>query len=243
VGALGSIRARYDYELFGQRSKVSGDIDVDFGFTGHYFHEKSGLVLAPFRSYAPDLDRWLSEDPVGGAYASRYGYVGNGVVSSIDPLGLYKRKQLPGPVKWTENTDLSTPDLCGENAGGGCTRVGGTFVGVTANCLGECPGAGAYDVTLFYGVSLVLYLGDFNDLKTGPHDKSIRNVFDVLSHEFNAHVYPALDSIDAMIHDFENSTFDDVEDCERALIELNRDVGDRFHSELTRTQTRERSFR
>src|SRR5258705_10932475 len=47
----GAIRARYDYDPYGRRTKVSGDLDADFGFTGHYVHAPSGLYMALFRAY------------------------------------------------------------------------------------------------------------------------------------------------------------------------------------------------
>ena len=35
TSGTGAIRARYDYDPYGKRSKVSGDMEADFGFTGH----------------------------------------------------------------------------------------------------------------------------------------------------------------------------------------------------------------
>ena len=63
----GTVRARYDYTPEGQRTKLNGDLDCDFGFTGHYTHEASGLVAAPLRFYGPDLERWLNRDPIEGS--------------------------------------------------------------------------------------------------------------------------------------------------------------------------------
>ncbi|WP_217698958.1 RHS repeat-associated core domain-containing protein [Prosthecobacter debontii] len=62
----------------------------DFRYTGHYYHEKSDLHLAPYRAYDSVTGRWISEDPiqeVGGI--NLYGYAGNGPLDAIDPLGLY----------------------------------------------------------------------------------------------------------------------------------------------------------
>ena len=61
----GAIRAAYDYDPFGRRSKVTGDKDSPFGLTGHYEHASSGLLLTLYRAYDPDLGRWLSPDPLG----------------------------------------------------------------------------------------------------------------------------------------------------------------------------------
>lgn len=87
--AAGAIRARYDYDPYGRRTKVSGDLETDFGYTGHYSHAPTGLHLAFYRAYDADLARWLSRDPIeeeGGI--NLYGYVGNGPTMLIDPLGL-----------------------------------------------------------------------------------------------------------------------------------------------------------
>jgi RHS repeat-associated protein len=83
--------ALYDYDPYGNVTKLSGDLDTDFAYTGHYYHAPSGLHLAPYRGYDPRLGRWLSRDPIeeeGGI--NLYGYVGNRAVNEIDPLGLVR---------------------------------------------------------------------------------------------------------------------------------------------------------
>jgi RHS repeat-associated protein len=98
-----AMRARYDYAPYGQRAKLGGDLDCDFGFTGHYEHAPSGLTLAPFRAYHSGLGRWLSRDPIGESGGlNLYGYVGNGPVGKIDPLGLWS---LWNPATWGDGTD------------------------------------------------------------------------------------------------------------------------------------------
>ena len=85
----GTIHARYDYDPSGTRAKVSGDMDADFGFTGHYLHNNSGLYLTLYRAYDSVSGRWISRDPTGeGSSLNLYAYVFNNPVSNIDPLGL-----------------------------------------------------------------------------------------------------------------------------------------------------------
>ncbi|HXG28679.1 MAG TPA: RHS repeat-associated core domain-containing protein, partial [Nevskiales bacterium] len=61
----------------------------DFGYTGHFTHHSSGLALAPYRAYDPDLARWLSRDPIGEAGGiNLYAYVMGNPVSAVDSLGL-----------------------------------------------------------------------------------------------------------------------------------------------------------
>jgi RHS repeat-associated protein len=62
-----AVMAEYGYDPYGMRTRVSGTLNADFGFTGHYFHAPSGLYLAKFRVYNPGLGRWISRDPYGSA--------------------------------------------------------------------------------------------------------------------------------------------------------------------------------
>ena len=77
---LGSIRevtnssetvvARYDYDPFGRRTKLTGSFEADMGYTGHFTYDYNTadsipeLVLAPFRAYDPETARWLSRSSV-----------------------------------------------------------------------------------------------------------------------------------------------------------------------------------
>jgi len=89
VDASGNVRARYDYGLWGRREKIEGDLEAEFGFTGHHVHSETWLYLALYRVYDAKMGRWLSADPIaedGGL--NLYAYVGNDPVNAIDPLGL-----------------------------------------------------------------------------------------------------------------------------------------------------------
>lgn len=89
ISSGGTIQARYEYDPYGRKTKVSGGSEADFGYTGHYYHEKSGLHLAPYRAYDPDTARWLSRDPIEEEEGlNLYGYVFNDPVNGTDPLGL-----------------------------------------------------------------------------------------------------------------------------------------------------------
>jgi len=85
----GALRARYDYDPYGRITKVSGDLEADFGFTGFYRHQTTSLNLTVYRAYDADLGRWLSRDPIGeDGGVNLYGYVGNSPVNYKDPDGL-----------------------------------------------------------------------------------------------------------------------------------------------------------
>jgi len=85
----GTMKAAYDYDAYGNSVVIAGNMNVDFGYTGHYFHAPSGLNLTLYRAYNPALGRWLSRDPIGEAGGiNLYGYVGNDPLAKIDPTGL-----------------------------------------------------------------------------------------------------------------------------------------------------------
>jgi RHS repeat-associated protein len=65
IDSSGTIQARYDYDAYGRRTKTSGSLDADFGYTADYYHSVSGLYLTLCRAYDTDLSRWLSRDPLG----------------------------------------------------------------------------------------------------------------------------------------------------------------------------------
>jgi RHS repeat-associated protein len=113
----GVVQARYDYDPYGRRPKITGTLDASFGFTGHYYHAPSNLNLALYRGYDSDLGRWLSRDPyrspalemtrapwrdfkrgkfrcrpegaeISSEARNLYAYVGNSPAVHFDPLGL-----------------------------------------------------------------------------------------------------------------------------------------------------------
>ncbi len=107
VDTTGAVRARYDYNPYGTRTKVSGDLDASFGFTGHYYHAPSGLQLALYRAYDAYTGRWISRDPIGeeGGGPNLYAYVGNNPINLLDLLGLRPNSG----TFWPAYPDYGTP--------------------------------------------------------------------------------------------------------------------------------------
>jgi RHS repeat-associated protein len=91
IDSSGSIRARYDYDSFGRTTKLTGDKDASFSFTGDYVHSNSGLLLTHYRAYDATLGRWLSEDPLSlsAGDLDLYRYVGNQPILKKDPTGQF----------------------------------------------------------------------------------------------------------------------------------------------------------
>jgi RHS repeat-associated protein len=90
INSSNAVVARYDYDPYGSRTKLSGSYDADFGYTGHFEYKASwmstDIVLTMYRVYDPELGRWLSRDPIGGQ--NLYPYVSGNTINSVDPLGL-----------------------------------------------------------------------------------------------------------------------------------------------------------
>ncbi|MEM9300307.1 MAG: RHS repeat-associated core domain-containing protein [Bacteroidota bacterium] len=85
-----TVLARYDCDPYGNVTALSGSpSDSDFLYTGHYYHQPTGLHLALYRAYDAQTGRWLSRDPIEeGDGLNIYAYVGNEPVGYIDLMGL-----------------------------------------------------------------------------------------------------------------------------------------------------------
>ena len=106
VGSAGEILRADAYQPFGNPiSPAPEPVGQSFGFAGQWglHQEGGGLVNMRARFYAPDLGRFLSEDPAGLiAGPNRYAYVDNRPLSLIDPSGLAAPPPIsgagPGPL-------------------------------------------------------------------------------------------------------------------------------------------------
>jgi len=115
--STGALRVSYNYDLFGNRTKLSGDLNTVVGYTGHHHHAASNLILTMYRAYDAELGRWLSRDPIeeeGGI--NLYGYVSNNPMNLSDPLGLWGigwgdgNGNVSGNIGWGAPTLFFTPE-------------------------------------------------------------------------------------------------------------------------------------
>ncbi len=145
VDANGNVVNRYDYLPFGQRTKVSGTLDSDFGYTGHFTYQPSWMVeehvLSPFRIYRPDLGRWTQPDFAGMVDGPNdMIYVGNNVINYVDPLGLVNWKKVVTGALTTTGSAATIAGgiiLTGGTAGvASPLGIGAILVGVTGAGLG-----------------------------------------------------------------------------------------------------------
>jgi RHS repeat-associated protein len=90
--ATGTLSTQYTYAPFGATTTTGAASANAAQFTGRE-NDGTGLYYYRARYYAPDLGRFISEDPLefGGGDENLYAYVGNRPTGANDPLGLYNR--------------------------------------------------------------------------------------------------------------------------------------------------------
>jgi RHS repeat-associated protein len=79
-------RHKYTYEPFGTTTESGAASANSFQYTGRE-NDGTGLHYYRARYYNAAQQRFVSEDPVGGA-ANPYAYVGNAPLTHVDPTGL-----------------------------------------------------------------------------------------------------------------------------------------------------------
>ncbi|TWT29628.1 RHS repeat domain-containing protein [Blastopirellula retiformator] len=91
------------YSVFGEvTSQTNSSLDaLPFYYTARYFDAATGLQYNTNRWYNPELNRWMSQDPIGfdAGDANLYRYVGNGFTNAVDPSGL-EEEAVQGPFSY-----------------------------------------------------------------------------------------------------------------------------------------------
>jgi RHS repeat-associated protein len=121
----GTIKTTYSYDPFGNTT-VSGEAsDNPFQYTGRE-NDGTGLYYYRARYYSPQLQRFISEDPIGlaGDDVNFFSYVGNDPVNYIDPDGLKGLPRETPPGWWYMPPPPPRVPGAGEPPGGRypCTR-------------------------------------------------------------------------------------------------------------------------
>jgi len=86
--STGTLQTQYMFDPFGNTSASGTATTNSFAYTGREL-DAAGLYFYRARYYSPSLGRFISEDPLEGNDANRYGYVGNNPINGRDPLGLW----------------------------------------------------------------------------------------------------------------------------------------------------------
>jgi len=130
----GNMGARHMYSAFGRLVGKWGPMaDVNaMQFSSMPVHGLSGIVGYWGRPYDPNLQRWLSRDPIGEAGGiNLYGFVGNNPISRVDPLGL--DYVLSTGIR--SASSFNYPDTGGPTLGQTASQVGSSWLDNLWNSL------------------------------------------------------------------------------------------------------------
>ena len=101
TNSAGEVSGRYDYSAFGELRGRSGDATAwnPYTYTSRRRDQATGLQYSRARTYAPDLGRFTSLDPMGFFDGpNRYAYVKNDPIQFNDPYGLWSWRGLVDSV-------------------------------------------------------------------------------------------------------------------------------------------------
>jgi RHS repeat-associated protein len=141
--ANGALTTRYRYGPFG-RTTATGTSENPFQYTGRE-NDGTGLYYYRARYYHPDLQRFLSEDPIEflGGNINLYAYVGNDPVNYTDPSGECWLPGLIGGALWGTVGNLGDVALGGRKFDWG-TLAGDVVIGAAGGAfscgLSKIPG-------------------------------------------------------------------------------------------------------
>jgi RHS repeat-associated protein len=91
VGTNQTLVAKYLYDPYGNTMAMSGDLAEtnSYRFSSKEHHANSGMYYYLYRYYVPEVQRWLTEDPIqeqGGM--NLYAFIVNNGINLLDPFGL-----------------------------------------------------------------------------------------------------------------------------------------------------------
>ena len=144
--ASGNVIERYRYSAFGKLEVLNPDFSAKTGnvpvlaytYTGREWEPEAALYFNRARFYDPSLGRFISRDPLGeNGSVNLYGYVGNGPLNGIDPLGLFGQDvhqgaagQDYGTYTWATQLGFSGP---------AARRIGAADIGTDSGSTGPWP--------------------------------------------------------------------------------------------------------
>jgi len=92
TNSTGFPSSAYLYDSFGNLVASAGNVVNPFRYTAREFDPETGLYYYRARYYAPNVGRFVSEDPIGfSAGLNFFTYVNNNPPNQTDPLGLFTK--------------------------------------------------------------------------------------------------------------------------------------------------------
>jgi len=91
VNGSGAVLAKYLYDSFGNPLGMWGPLAAanTYRFSSKEMDPRTGQYYYGYRYYAPNLQRWLNQDPIGERGGiNLYQFVGNDPINFVDPYGL-----------------------------------------------------------------------------------------------------------------------------------------------------------
>jgi RHS repeat-associated protein len=136
--AAGALAQTYAFDSFGKQTASSGSLKNPFQYTARESDSETGLYYYRARYYNPQLQRFISEDPLGfaGGDVNLYAYVNGNPIGFRDPFGLCPP---------TRNQRLKLAAKGAFNLGVGLLKTAGG-VALTMETGGLAVGIGVYAV-------------------------------------------------------------------------------------------------
>lgn len=130
--ATNAVSDIYAYQPFGLMERNDQNVPSSLRWKGLQYDAESGLYYMRARYYAPDLGRFVSEDPIGLAGGiNQYRFAGNDPVNSSDPTGLW----CVSISVWV--FDISFGSTCDGDGGGRGGRPDGIDMSNTSGNFGD----------------------------------------------------------------------------------------------------------
>jgi len=143
--ASGAVVNTYRYDPYGSSLGVTetATLPNPWRYAGGYYEAESGLYLLGARYYAPQLGRFLQQDPLGSGNDSQYAYAGSDPCNNSDPSGMrtyyhhVSQSELKGVIS---NLDQQIGvDTTITNVGTGAAGAGG-IAGILGSIAGGIAG-------------------------------------------------------------------------------------------------------
>jgi len=105
-----SIVWQAEYDPFGKATETVATVEQNQRFPGQYLDRETGLHYNYFRTYDPEIGRYLESDPIGlGGGMNTYGYAYQNPVLYTDPTGEF----VPAIVWWAASAAWAAFEIAG----------------------------------------------------------------------------------------------------------------------------------